>query len=178
MNIKDDHEINRELMKLRTYSTAHNEYIKAVIEKIMGYYQDNLTGIGIFGSYARKENRLNSDLDLFILLNNAPNRKTRLQEFVQNIEMNIEKLSQKLYERDEIYCEISPYILTLEEALFFNPIYADMVDHFVILSDRYYYITRILSSTKKLLGIYNAVKIRRNNTWEWQFNQFLGGKPL
>ena len=45
----------------------------------------------IFGSYARKENKLSSDLDiLIILIRTNRSRHERIREFVEEIEMPLD----------------------------------------------------------------------------------------
>lgn len=170
--------LEKKLSQLRTFSPLHKTYLTWVIESIITHYKENLIGLAIFGSYARKENRLHSDLDLFILLKKGPSRRERLSEFITQIEMKHESVAQELFERDEILCDLSPIILTQEEALTFQAIYPDMVDHCIILHDPEGLVQRILTSTKNLLEKMGAKKIRRNNSWEWQFSRFLGGVRL
>jgi predicted nucleotidyltransferase len=60
------------LSRLKTFSGHHRRYLAAVLREIIAYYGSSLLGCAIFGSYARGENRLNSDLDLLIILEEAP----------------------------------------------------------------------------------------------------------
>ncbi|WP_039944156.1 nucleotidyltransferase domain-containing protein [Thermicanus aegyptius] len=170
--------LEQKISQLRTFSSLHKTYLTRVVESIVNHYKENLIGLAVFGSYARKENRLNSDFDLLILLKKGPGRRERLNEFITQIEMKHESVAQELYEREEMICDLSPIILTQEEALTFQAIYPDMVDHCIILHDPEGLIQRILTSTKNLLEKMGAKKILRNNSWEWQFSRFLGGVPL
>ena len=95
----------------------------AILKEIADYYGDSLVGCAIFGSYARRDNRKNSDLDLLIILDKAPGFSKRIKEFVEQIEMRHEVLAQAIFEQEEILCELSPYILSREEALKIHPIY-------------------------------------------------------
>lgn len=94
--------------------------------------------------------------------------------------MKHEALAQELYEQEEILCELSPYILTREEALKLQPIYYDLVKHHLILYDPEGLIARIISSTRKLLERSEARKTSRSNTWEWNLKKigFPGGIDL
>lgn len=49
--------------------------------------------------------------------------------------MKHEALAQEIYEQEDILCELSPYILTGEEALKLHPIYYDLVEHYFIIYD-------------------------------------------
>lgn len=164
--------------KLKTFSPRHRQYIQAVLAEIMSYYGANLSGLAIFGSYARGENRKNSDLDLLIVLQTAPRMRERLGQFVDAIEMKHEQLAQRLYTQEEIFCELSPYILTEAEALTVQPIYYDFVTYHIVVADPKQIVQRILHSMAQLLRDTGAYRVRRNNTWEWHTGRFLGGTAL
>lgn len=156
------------LPQLKTFSPGHQRYIIAVLQEIINYYGDSLLGCAIFGSYARGDNRPNSDLDLLVILEKAPGLSRRVKEFVDQIEMKHESLAQEIYEQEDILCELSPYILTREEALKLHPIYYDLVEHHFVIYDPASLIARIIQETRKILRQSGARKVRRNNTWEWQ----------
>lgn len=168
------------LPKMKTFSPPHKQYVIAVLNEVVRYYGDLLLGFAVFGSYARGDNHHNSDLDLLIVLKEAPGFSLRLREFVDNIEMKHEVLAQKLYEQEDIHLELSPYILTRAEALKMHPLYFDLVEHHCIIYDPDHIIARIISSTEIILRKSGARKNRVGNTWEWQTGKmgFLGGMDL
>lgn len=168
------------LQDLKTFSPGHRKYIIAILSEIVNYYGDSLVGCAIIGSYARGDNRKNSDLDLLIILQHAPGFSIRIKEFVDGIEMKHEELAQVIFEQDDILVELSPYILSINESLKMQPIYFDIVEHCVVIYDPVLIISRIIESTKRLLSRAGARKVRRNNTWEWQTGKagFTGGMDL
>lgn len=168
------------LPEMRVFSPLHRHYIMAVLNEVISYYDNSLMGCAVFGSYARGNNRKNSDLDLLIILTNAPGFSRRLGDFVENVEMKHEKLAQKLYEQEDIFIELSTYILTREEALKIHPIYFDLVEYHHVIYDPENIIARIINSTANLLEKSGAIKSRTNNTWEWNTGKmgFLGGMGL
>lgn len=161
-----------------TFSSLHREYLHSVFTNIFHYYGDSLSALAVFGSYARRENRKNSDLDILIVLKRALRRNDRIREFIDAVEMASEPLAQRLYEKESILCELSPLILTELESDTFHPVYCDMVEYCIILHDPTNHLQNILLSTKALLKEIGARKVRRNNTWEWQLSRFLGGVKL
>jgi predicted nucleotidyltransferase len=164
---------------LTTFSPRHRRYLAAVLREIVDYYGEGLQGCAVFGSYARGDNRLNSDFDLLIILNRAPGFSRRLQEFVENIEMKHEPLAQELYEEEDLLCELSPYILSRKEALKMQPVYFDLADNHLIIYDPAGLIDRIIKASGELLQRSGARKVQHGNTWEWQTKDgFLGGMNL
>jgi hypothetical protein len=168
------------ISQLKTFSSRHRQYLNRVLTRIHEYYGDSLLGLAIFGSYARLENRKNSDLDLLIILKKAPGFSQRIQDFVDNVELELESLAQELYEEEDILCELSPYILSKEESLKFQPIYFDLVEHNKIVYDPEGIISHIIESTKNLMVQYGAKKVEYGNFWEWETEkgEFLGGTQL
>lgn len=166
------------MSRLKTFSPLHESYITAVLIEILSHYGENLSGLAIFGSYARGENRKNSDLDLLIILQKAPGRRERLVEFIEDVELKHEDRAQRLYEDENILCELSPYILTEAEALKVQPIYFDLVTHHVVVHDPKGVVAHIIATMETLLREIGARRVRRSNTWEWQTKRFLGGVEL
>ncbi|WP_422444838.1 nucleotidyltransferase family protein [Thermoanaerobacterium sp. DL9XJH110] len=166
--------------QLNTFSSLHRQYLNGVLKRIHEYYGDLLLGLSIFGSYARRENRKNSDLDLLIILKKVPGFSQRIREFVDNVELELESLAQKLYEEEDILCELSPYILSKEESLKFHPIYFDLVEYNKVVYDPEGIISHIIESTKNLMVRNGAKKVEYGNFWEWETEkgEFLGGTQL
>ncbi len=163
---------------LKAYSDGHRLFLDAVLREIMHHYGDNLLGLALFGSFARGENRKDSDLDILIVLKDAPGRRLRLVEFIREIEMKHDALAQRLFSEENLLCELSPYILTVSEAELVQPIYYDLVDNHIVIFDPQGIIALIVKSMSALLRQVGAYRVRRNNTWEWRTNRFLGGIRL
>jgi len=165
--------------KIRFFSESHKEYLVKLIEKIKDYYGDRLISLVIFGSYARKENRLNSDLDILVILKTDKSRSERIKEFVENIEMPLEHLAQKLVD-EGIFVDLSPVILSEEEAKLFNPLYLDMVEHSIIVVDKDNFIKKILDSVREQMEKWKSYKEFVGNRWVWVIKkgEFTGGVKL
>lgn len=162
-------------IRLKTYTRRQESYIDAMLDRIAVFYGPRLAALAVYGSFSRAANRKDSDLDLLIVLRDAPKMSVRIAEFVEQVEMPVEPLGQELFEKDGILCEPSPYILTVEEALRMQPIYYDFIEHHVTVLDPDFLIERIVKSVRMWLANVGATKVRRNNTVEWQTRQ--GGFP-
>lgn len=164
--------------RLRTFSPEHCRYVDTILSCILRHYGENLLGLAIFGSFARGENRKDSDLDLLMILRDARKRRIRIEELIREVEMKHDDLAQRLFREEGLSCELSPYIVTETEALMMQPIYYDLVTDHVIVWDPEGIIDRIINSASALLKEVGAYRVRRNNTWEWRTNRFLGGIGL
>ncbi len=160
---------------MRTFTKTHKEYIKKLMERIKEYYDNNLVSIVIFGSYAKEQNKTNSDLDILIVLERCKkSRQKRLQEFVEKIEMPLESLAMKLLD-EGIYMDITPVILSKDEARYFNPLYLDMVEHKIIIFDKDNFIQSILERVKELIKSWGSYKEYVNGHEVWVVRK---GKPI
>lgn len=155
-------------VKFKTYTKRHEAYVNAVLDRIAAFYGERLAALAVYGSFARGENRKDSDLDLLIVVRDAPKMSLRIAEFVEHVEMPVEPLGQDLFEKDEILCDPSPYILTVEETRNMQPIYYDLALHHVVVLDPDGVIGRITRSVRMWLDEVGATRVRRNNTVEWQ----------
>ena len=154
------------MKKLRLFSPTHEKYIAKLLGRIIHHYSDNLMSLVIFGSYARKENRLTSDLDILIILKTARSRSERIREFVEYIELPLEAQAQKLAD-EGIYVEVSPIILSTAEARYFNPLYLDMLEHAVIVVDRDGFFKKTMDRVRAKANEWGSYKEYFGNKWVW-----------
>jgi predicted nucleotidyltransferase len=154
------------IKKLPYFNSEHRATIEKIVEKILETYKDRLTSFIIFGSYARGEAKLNSDLDILIILKEKSTTGKELDFFNKKVEIPVEKDLQKLYETWGINLELSPIIFSEEEAKYFNPLYLDMVENSIIVYDKDGFFSKIL---KKISEIKKKVKkVNQGNTFIWE----------
>jgi hypothetical protein len=163
------------LQKLKYYSEGHQYFIEALLERITSYYGNRLISLVIFGSYARGENRLNSDLDLLLILDSKQKiGRLKLQgEFVDQVEIPLEKKTPSLW-KEGIYSEISSIILFQDQAQHFLPIYLDMVDHHMIVFDRNNFFEKVLGDVKTKMNRWGSRKKEIGGHWYWEIRPGLG----
>ena len=150
---------------MKFFTKNHQEYITQLFSKIEDFYGDTLVSLVVYGSYAREENKFDSDIDLFIVIKTDKNRRERIREFVKEIESPLINLSLKLYD-DNISPEISSLILTEKESLCFNPLYLDMVTKRIIIFDRYNFMENLLLKYKNLM---NECKTRKEKCGSFEY---------
>ena len=150
---------------MKFFTKNHQEYITQLFSKIEDFYGDTLVSLVVYGSYAREENKFDSDIDLFIVIKTDKTRGERIREFVKEIESPLLNLSLKLYD-DNISPEISSLILTEKESLCFNPLYLDMVTKRIIIFDRYNFMENLLLKYKNLM---NECKTRKEKCGSFEY---------
>jgi len=119
-----------------------------VAQKDLG---DNLVSIALYGSVARKEATPGSDIDLFVVLQDAPkgmlSRRRLLDPTRESLTPELEKLW-----KQGIYADFIEVIRTQVEARKFHPLYLDMSQEAIILFDRDKFLETLLSVVKEKLN--------------------------
>ncbi|AWR99183.1 nucleotidyltransferase domain-containing protein [Metallosphaera hakonensis] len=106
-----------------------------IVNAFLKIYGDDLVSLVLFGSYARGEQRKDSDIDLLVVLRKIDDRYEVFKKF-----FNVEKiLDSTLYTklREKGYDPyISPVFLDVNQATVFRPLYIDIVFDAKLLFDR------------------------------------------
>ena len=70
------------------FTELHGECLALVLSRIVDYYGARLVSLAVFGSYARRQPRFDSDLDLLSVLRSGTGSRLsqRAQEFVTNVD--------------------------------------------------------------------------------------------
>jgi predicted nucleotidyltransferase len=139
------------------------------LRRIVDYYSASLVTLAVFGSYARREPRFDSDLDLLIVLRSGTwsRLSERTEEFVANVELPCDEDLQKLFE-EGILMELSPIILTREEAQGFSPLYLDMTSNCLILEDHEGFLESVLEKVKQQMARWGSERINVSGHWLWE----------
>ncbi|MEA3487835.1 MAG: nucleotidyltransferase domain-containing protein [Euryarchaeota archaeon] len=165
--------------KMNFFNAYQEKTVQKLIGLILDYYNDNLVSFVIYGSYARDEARLNSDIDLFIILTHKEDLKSTIERFYENIEKNIAAELTVLYTKYGIDMDLSPFILSTEEANYFHPIYLDMIDNAELIYDKNNFFKQILNSVSELKTKYGFRKEPVGNTFLWDIkNKNLLGERI
>lgn len=140
-----------------------NEIIELFFYKTKEYYKENLVSFVIFGSCGRETPNPESDIDILIILENAPTgRIKRNQEFYENVEKNLEDKI-KSYKNYGINTFISPLIRTKDEVLYGSPLYIDMLEGVKIFYDKENFFLNFLKSLREKIKKIGGEK--KNGYW-------------
>ncbi len=163
---------------IRTLHPKQAEIIEKLFNRIIEFYGDNLVSLAVFGSFARGEPKLNSDIDILIILERKEGIGKEIQRFQEHIERVVEEGLQELYEIHGINMEISPFILSYEDAKYFNPIYLDMVEHSIIIFDRDNFLKRILEKMREKMDQFQKYEAGTTYIWDMTRKNLIGEKLL
>ena len=154
------------------FNSTHQKLILDILERIKSVYKARLVSLVVYGSYARNEAKLNSDLDMLLILRQAGRLRKEIDAFYDNIEEPFDETLQYLFEHYGINLELSPLILTEENSRYFQPLYFDMIEHSEIIYDSDRYFENLLKKVKETKENNNFTKETVGNTYLWDFRNY------
>lgn len=116
-----------------------NKFLKELINKLELRFENNFTGLILFGSYARGNEKKGSDIDLIITFKKIPKNRLERLRLVEDI---IDELESKYK------IEINP-IISNENKMQKSYLMADIADYSKIIVDKNRKITRLFNSINK-----------------------------
>ncbi len=135
-------------------------------ERLREALGDRLVSVVLFGSVARGEAGPHSDIDLFIVLEEAPRGMTRRRALLEPVREALTPALEALWDRG-IYADFVEIIRTREEARRFHPVYLDMTQEAVLLYDKENFMAGVLERLRKRLEALGAQRKRLGNVWYW-----------
>ena len=147
-------------------SEPYRSLLLKLVDALLRYFGDDLVSVVLFGSVARGEARLDSDIDLIIVVKNLPRSRFRRQDLFMEVEKELEPILVKL-EEEGYYIDFSPILKTPEEASKITPLYLDLVEDAIILYDKDNFFRNILEKLRKRLQELGAKRIRLGKLWYW-----------
>ncbi len=127
---------------------------------------DQLVSVALFGSVARGQAGPGSDIDLFVVLQEAPpgmlSRRRLLDPVRESLTPELER-----FWKQGIYVDFVEVIRTRSEAGEYHPLYLDMSQEAIMLYDRDQFLETFLAIIKEQLEREGAVRIVMGNFWYW-----------
>ncbi len=126
----------------------------------------NLVAVVLFGSVARGEAGPASDIDLFVVLEDAPRGMTQRRALLQAAREALLPDLEALWQQG-VYADFVEIIRSREEAERFHPVYLDMTEDAVILYDKDGFFQGVLERLRRRLQALGARKERVGRVWYW-----------
>jgi len=138
------------------------EYAEALRETL----GDLLVSVVLFGSVARGKVRPTSDIDLFVVLEEAPPGMRRRRALLEPARERLTPALEALWQQG-IYTDFVEIIRSREEARRFHPVYLDMTEEAIILHDKNAFFADILKRLRRHLQELGARKKQIGRFWYW-----------
>ncbi len=143
------------------YKQILNKFKQLLLEK----FGENFISLVLYGSVARGTAKTESDIDLLIILKDAPDSYYRRLEPVIDIEL---KLRDEAFETTDAVPIFSSIVLSKEEAMENRNIFLDMIDGSIILYDKNnFFKNRLKELKKRLLQLGSEKVVLEDKTWYW-----------
>ncbi|MEM1678434.1 MAG: nucleotidyltransferase domain-containing protein [Ignisphaera sp.] len=148
------------------YASLLHRLLSVAMER----FGDRLISFVVYGSVARCEAGRDSDIDVFMVVEDPPRGRFRRQELFMEVEESVEEEVEEL--RSQGYnIDFSPIIKSVEEAQRISPLYLDMVEDAVILYDRGNFFSNILNRLRERLRELGAERVRLGRRWYWRLKK-------
>lgn len=140
-------------------------FLERFLEALKLEYGAQLVSAAVFGSSARGEDSPDSDLDLVLILDTSETISQRCSRASRILT----KLMKCWISEDRgWYPRLDAYLLSLEEAAIFRPIYLELYADGIILHDPDGFLSKILSRLGEELSKLGSIRIKlQDGSWAW-----------
>jgi predicted nucleotidyltransferase len=146
--------------------TPEHPFIAVLHGAIREVYGDALSAVALFGSVARRTARVDSDIDVLVIVEGLPRgRRARLDTF-EAVERRLAGALRALA-RSGIQTELSPILRTPQDLSIASPLMLDLTEDAVVLEDRGGILGRALDDLRARLRRLGSRRIWRGTTWYW-----------
>ena len=161
---ESEQRVMRQTIEYSEYQGMLDAFLR-LVQHVLG---DRVVSLVLYGSMARGTARPDSDVDLLLVLREAPSGyRKRLQFLLPVLKKLREDPSWKKLEDQGLTPFLSLTVLSLEEAKENRYLYLDMIEEARILVDSDGFFQGKLQSLQQRLKELGAKKVRRNGGWYW-----------
>jgi len=132
-----------------------------------GMVDEQLVSIVLYGSVARRQAHPASDIDLFVVLQDAPAGALRRRALVEPVREGLTSELEKLWAQG-VYSDFVEVIRSQAEAAIFHLLYLDMTTEAEILYDRRGFFGQVLQGARERLAVLHAQRrqLGRQTYWD------------
>ena len=142
------------------YESVERGLVRAFLKAFGGA----LTSLVLYGSYARREARPDSDLDVIVVVDDQLRDRLKVHSMIDEVEELLRPLMERL--RGKGYAPVlSPYILTESQAKRFRPLYLDAAFDAKVLYDKGGFMEKVLRRVRERLRELGARRVRIGKKW-------------
>jgi uncharacterized protein len=131
---------------------------------------DRIVSVALFGSVARGQAGPGSDIDLFVVVQEAPPGMLSRRRLLDPVRESLTPELERLWSQG-IYADFVEVIRTRSEAKKFHPLYLDMSREAILLYDRDRFLETLLAMVKEQLERGGAERIVMGNFWYWDLSE-------
>lgn len=139
----------------------------AVAQEVLG---NRLVSIALYGSVARDQAGPESDIDLFVVLKDAPSGMLARRHLLDPLRESLTPDLNKLW-RQGIYVDFVEVIRTRAEAEQFHPLYLDMSREAILLFDQDNFLENLLAKVREQLKRGGAERRVMGKFWYWDLSR-------
>jgi len=153
------------MIRYKDYKNLLDDFLKIIKKE----YKDELISVVLYGSVARGNARKTSDVDLIVVLEDAPSkyykRSDRLIKTLKILEESKEFLRLK---KESYSAYLKPIVFSKSEAEEDRPLFLDLIEDEIILYDREDFFKKRLRSLKKRLEKLGSKRVfLEDGSWYW-----------
>ncbi|HXF69984.1 MAG TPA: nucleotidyltransferase domain-containing protein [Thermoflexus sp.] len=139
---------------------------RAYVEALQRSLGERLVAAALFGSVARGEATLTSDVDLLVVVEGLPRHRFERYACLEAADRAVEPQVQALWQQG-VQVEISVILKTPEEASRITPLYLDLTEDAWILYEREPLLSAILERLRQRLRALGAQRKRQGSILYW-----------
>ena len=150
------------MLRESDYLALERDLVKAFTE----VFRDLLVALVLYGSYARREPRPDSDIDLLVIVEDSLSDRFETQRMIDEVEDRLARSTALRELRAKGFNPfLSPHVLTRSQAKVFRPLYIDIVFDAKILYDPQGFARKLLEKVREVLQKLGAQRVKVYKGW-------------